>query len=153
MRISDWSSDVCSSDLQRGDRLDLLGVCAEAARVSDEIDLGQHLVTRVGEQIVEGGAAGRGLKAVNATEATIVEQHEDQFDAHRNRGGQLRIEHQIAAVANHDIDMARGLGELDANTAGDLIRSEEHTSELQSLMRISYAVYGLKKKTKRHHYR
>src|SRR3546814_12964988 len=81
MRISDWSSDVCSSDLQRGDRLDLLGVCAEAARVSDEIDLGQHLVTRVGEQIVEGGAAGRGLKAVNATEATIVEQHEDQFDA------------------------------------------------------------------------
>src|SRR3546814_5016081 len=99
MRISDWSSDVCSSDLQRGDRLDLLGVCAEAARVSDEIDLGQHLVTRVGEQIVEGGAAGRGLKAVNATEATIVEQHEDQFDAHRNRGGQLRIEPQIAAVA------------------------------------------------------
>src|SRR3546814_14122261 len=92
MRISDWSSDVCSSDL-----------------------------TRVGEQIVEGGAAGRGLKAVNATEATIVEQHEDQFDAHRNRGGQLRIEHQIAAVANHDIDMARGLGELDANTDGDLI--------------------------------
>src|SRR3546814_7285475 len=134
MRISDWSSDVCSSDL-----------------------------TRVGEQIVEGGAAGRGLKAVNATEATIVEQHEDQFDAHRNRGGQLRIEHQIAAVANHDIDMARGLGELDANTAGDLIahariavfdmiaaagsrrpRSEEHTSELQSLMRISYAVFCLK---------
>src|SRR3546814_4387086 len=27
-------------------------------------------------------------------------------------------------------------------------RSEEHTSELQSLMRISYAVFGLKKKTK-----
>src|SRR3546814_2363592 len=30
----------------------------------------------------------------------------------------------------------------------DLIRSEEHTSELQSLMRISYAVFCLKKKTK-----
>src|SRR3546814_8545710 len=30
-------------------------------------------------------------------------------------------------------------------------RSEEHTSELQSLMRISYAVFCLKKKTPRHH--
>src|SRR3546814_7039315 len=35
-----------------------------------------------------------------------------------------------------------GLGALEA-------RSEEHTSELQSLMRISYAVFCLKKKTKR----
>src|SRR3546814_20621869 len=84
MRISDWSSDVCSSDLQRGDRLDLLGVCAEAARVSDEIDLGQHLVTRVGEQIVEGGAAGRGLKAVNTSESAIVEQHAAQFDKRKS---------------------------------------------------------------------
>src|SRR3546814_3256600 len=32
------------------------------------------------------------------------------------------------------------------------IRSEEHTSELQSLMRISYAVFCLKKKTPRHHH-
>src|SRR3546814_9175883 len=32
----------------------------------------------------------------------------------------------------------------------DVERSEEHTSELQSLMRISYAVYCLKKKTKRY---
>src|SRR3546814_5880412 len=31
-------------------------------------------------------------------------------------------------------------------TDGDVVRSEEHTSELQSLMRISYAVFGLKKK-------
>src|SRR3546814_4292439 len=33
-----------------------------------------------------------------------------------------------------------------------LARSEEHTSELQSLMRISYAVFCLKKKIKRHIY-
>src|SRR3546814_8767712 len=41
------------------------------------------------------------------------------------------------------------------NTAGlagaNRIRSEEHTSELQSLMRISYAVFCLKKKKKTHH--
>src|SRR3546814_3884250 len=36
----------------------------------------------------------------------------------------------------------------DAGSAGDVSRSEEHTSELQSLMRISYAVFCLKKKTK-----
>src|SRR3546814_9615090 len=35
-----------------------------------------------------------------------------------------------------------------AGFAGMTIRSEEHTSELQSLMRISYAVFCLKKKTK-----
>src|SRR3546814_4292923 len=35
-----------------------------------------------------------------------------------------------------------------AHIAGRQCRSEEHTSELQSLMRISYAVFGLKKKTK-----
>src|SRR3546814_8304619 len=34
--------------------------------------------------------------------------------------------------------------------AGAAVRSEEHTSELQSLMRISYAVFCLKKKTKTH---
>src|SRR3546814_7637309 len=43
--------------------------------------------------------------------------------------------------------------ELDAMAYFDdvFIRSEEHTSELQSLMRISYAVFCLKKKTKIHH--
>src|SRR3546814_17849019 len=40
---------------------------------------------------------------------------------------------------------------LEANPdATVLVRSEEHTSELQSLMRISYAVFCLKKKTKQH---
>src|SRR3546814_7865331 len=37
--------------------------------------------------------------------------------------------------------------------ANDLIRSEEHTSELQSLMRISYAVYCLKQKKNKRKYR
>src|SRR3546814_7013050 len=37
--------------------------------------------------------------------------------------------------------------------AGPMARSEEHTSELQSLMRISYAVFCLKKKKKKHNER
>src|SRR3546814_4462096 len=54
--------------------------------------------------------------------------------------------------------MSTGLGELDLVLGGGIVhgsatliggepRSEEHTSELQSLMRISYAVFCLKKKT------
>src|SRR3546814_1235738 len=40
----------------------------------------------------------------------------------------------------------RFIGEVDRHRADDIARSEEHTSELQSLMRISYAVFCLKKK-------
>src|SRR3546814_2933625 len=44
-----------------------------------------------------------------------------------------------------------GMPVLNGRGHGDLVRSEEHTSELQSLMRISYAVFCLKKKTKKNH--
>src|SRR3546814_5164664 len=50
---------------------------------------------------------------------------------------------QVAAVAAH----ARDLGaRLEPRPLGGAVRSEEHTSELQSLMRISYAVFCLNKK-------
>src|SRR3546814_6645920 len=42
--------------------------------------------------------------------------------------------------------IAKATGESPANSFGKRARSEEHTSELQSLMRISYAVFCLKKK-------
>src|SRR3546814_4244769 len=48
--------------------------------------------------------------------------------------------HRVQAVGAQIVDETRGLRNL-------CIRSEEHTSELQSLMRISYAVFCLKKKT------
>src|SRR3546814_5079241 len=50
------------------------------------------------------------------------------------------------AVGNH-----RPIGDIDGKGLGESeTRSEEHTSELQSLMRISYAVFCLKKKKKKH---
>src|SRR3546814_6790671 len=53
---------------------------------------------------------------------------------------------EVAAPAERDwLDMSS------LNEAEDADRSEEHTSELQSLMRISYAVFCLKKKTKTQH--
>src|SRR3546814_9085048 len=45
-----------------------------------------------------------------------------------------------------------GIAQLIDGVVGHHPRSEEHTSELQSLMRISYAVFCLKKKKKRKHH-
>src|SRR3546814_2547743 len=51
------------------------------------------------------------------------------------------VEHGEVALTGHAEDAV--------DAFGDELRSEEHTSELQSLMRISYAVFCLKKKTKK----
>src|SRR3546814_10542535 len=103
MRISDWSSDVCSSDLQVGAGLRQL---VEHQRSASE--LGED-----GEQ----AGPGRGLQH------TV---------GRRDRGG--------GAGRKSKGDRRRELLKRLA------LRSEEHTSELQSLMRISYAVFCLKKK-------
>src|SRR3546814_3139082 len=69
--------------------------------------------------------------------------------AHRH-GAELRaqrIDHLVVPIAAHDNPGERR-AHLPRHEAGraDNRRSEEHTSELQSLMRISYAVFCLKKK-------
>src|SRR3546814_5878073 len=56
--------------------------------------------------------------------------------------GRHVVAHSVAAVVG-EIDGSRGGLEIDSDRVA---RSEEHTSELQSLMRISYAVFCLKKK-------
>src|SRR3546814_2798831 len=53
------------------------------------------------------------------------------------------------AVRGYVEDAAKALGGIDILINNASGRSEEHTSELQSLMRISYAVFCLKKKNKR----
>src|SRR3546814_3069686 len=64
-----------------------------------------------------------------------------------NMGGGVDDRYGVRGKVFDAINKAEYLGSpaLVANTPGD--RSEEHTSELQSLMRISYAVFCLKKKT------
>src|SRR3546814_1634137 len=117
MRISDWSSDVCSSDLAR----DQHAVADEA--VADTRDDGD-LADLLGE--LHGGDEDvrRGFGA----------SHDFQQLHDVGRREEVEAEH---------ILRARGGG-------GDLVdvelRSEEHTSELQSLMRTSYAVFCLKQK-------
>src|SRR3546814_10075809 len=105
MRISDWSSDVCSSDL--------LG------RVSGAIDW------RVGRREPSAGFAG--LSASQG--GTGVEAVRSGFVPRIRIGEWQKKAFLQCAILSHP-------------------RSEEHTSELQSLMRISYAVFCLKKKKK-----
>src|SRR3546814_5876732 len=117
MRISDWSSDVCSSDLvdQGGNRFRhantiLGGDCPE--RLVDV--LGGFGLVRAGDR------------------------HEDRLHV----GGEEPDE---AAGGDRRQWLVRAAGRGTALLPEDE-RSEEHTSELQSLMRISYAVFCLKKK-------
>src|SRR3546814_7612136 len=69
----------------------------------------------------------------------------------RNTGGTGAMERLTVELGARSYDIVIGDGLLDAvgaQVAPRLKRSEEHTSELQSLMRISYAVFCLKKKNK-----
>src|SRR3546814_6621298 len=114
MRISDWSSDVCSSDLL----VAMEGVLALG--LADSL-AGARTLAR--SSLCEGfGAVRRSFSAdweAWATDLTIADAPDD-----------VRREAYLSAV----------------------VRSEEHPSELQSLMRISYAVFCLKKQKIRLHY-
>src|SRR3546814_5433539 len=109
MRISDWSSDVCSSDLA------VIGL----GRGAIDLDWGLH-----GERVV-------GAFAVELADK-IIETGLLLQDVGAGRAGRLLLQRQVHALV--------------AAVLLRLARSEEHTSELQSLMRISYAVFCLKKK-------
>src|SRR3546814_3444516 len=97
MRISDWSSDVCSSDL----------VALAARQVEHLAEVDFQEILRDGKRAPE-------------------------------------IEPPMPAVGEESPAQA-AVG--DVVDAAEIARSEEHTSELQSLMRISYAVFCLTKKT------
>src|SRR3546814_5473111 len=121
MRISDWSSDVCSSDLP---------VWLHRQVGDDEADFGEQLA-RMPFDLGDDAARlvpGRRL---------ILEVLEEPFDL-----GQRRPSHGPCQPMR-DLLAQDGVG---GQTDGVEERSEEHTSELQSLMRISYAVFCLKKK-------
>src|SRR3546814_2573160 len=105
MRISDWSADVCSSDLPGA---------AQAPLPKDSADLALARLDHF--RIANGGSP----------TAEIRTEMQRAMSAH-------------AAVFRTDELMAEVKEKLTK-------RSEEHTSELQSLMRISYAVFCLKKK-------
>src|SRR3546814_3423444 len=104
MRISDWSSDVCSSDLA-------------------DLDIREEFFHR---------------------SRTFTFQNGELVAARQKRGGELQSP--LFAARCGGAQPSRQRGYVGTHKA----RSEEHTSELQSLMRISYAVFCLKKKNNIH---
>src|SRR3546814_1282650 len=130
MRISDWSSDVCSSDLLGG----------------------------------ANGYKSAGLREPTQPTACVTSlflrrdpgvdmplQHIQRYRAGFQHGvvvgPQVELRPQLAGgllTESGDLELADLVGQRLPRRAD--VRSEEHTSELQSLMRISYAVFCLKKK-------
>src|SRR3546814_4200935 len=148
MRISDWSSDVCSSDLEAGARRTLVG-----ARQRLEVDVVDRAVVAVAiDQVDE--------RIADALDGGDVQLHRpgrrlDHPGAHLAGApaGRRRVLHPEGDGADRGtVQQGEGLGKALALGIEDevhvALRSEEHTSELQSLMRISYAVFCLKKKKK-----
>src|SRR3546814_9763576 len=64
----------------------------------------------------------------------------------RRHGARIAVEHDHVEAADVHAQLQRRGGDDPVDAPGAHVRSEEHTSELQSLMRISYAVFCLKKK-------
>src|SRR3546814_2848261 len=126
MRISDGSSDVCSSDLCRA-RFD-----REAAAQLEG----------AGRTLDEDRRLAEGATHLVPDDDAAHSRRDDEVDRvpqlARQLGGERRGEAAGAVAVHQD---ACALQVIFAVT-----RSEEHTSELQSLMRISYAVFCLKKK-------
>src|SRR3546814_2293523 len=129
MRISDWSSDVCSSDLLDG-RLQRRRI-----RQVDEAELQPG---RAAPDVLE-QPVGAAVEVVHGDHVVAGVQQLQQ----RAHGGEAAGEGEAGGTV-----LQIGDAGLQCEARGVLAaRSEEHTSELQSLMRISYAVFCLKKKT------
>src|SRR3546814_3524276 len=124
MRISDWSSDVCSSDLRSSDQGSLRG---------------HDGLSGIGTDDKYKGIGDRGFDMNTARGCDIA--------SARRHHTRLAIDfHCHRTLKNEDLHPVAVLVLLDERAG----RSEEHTSELQSLMRISSAVFCLKKKIKNH---
>src|SRR3546814_1373237 len=139
MRISDWSSDVCSSDLAVALAQGLQHAGEGAFQVDVEAErLTVHhvgVLPQGGE--LHGGVVRRGL-GEGERQLFVVEILQR---LHRRL-------HRLAATRQGLTQRRNTDGEPPRAERIELARSEEHTSELQSLMRISYAVFCLKKKNK-----
>src|SRR3546814_4212370 len=128
MRISDWSSDVCSSDLN------LEGQQAEKVEAGGA-DAAEHQLGVGAHEVLDVLHAGVGTDIDHAA----ARQSEDRRPVPRRIADSLLAQHPGVgggSGGNQDGKPVRLAHQLE-------FRSEEHTSELQSLMRISYAVFCL----------
>src|SRR3546814_1601696 len=124
MRISDWSSDVCSSDLPH---------CLRG--VTDKVKKGPSTASLWSIIDLSGRTSTSWLTLLSSRREPSLLGHWHKLDGASGHQGGIHF---------HKHGTARGRA-TEAGLEQRPARSEEHTSELQSLMRISYAVFCLKK--------
>src|SRR3546814_1400860 len=117
MRISDWSSDVCSSDLLSEQLFQAAPGYVSSGKRPDELTSLLH------------------PRTIDAITKTPDAELRFDYPAYAH---QLRTWELLRNADPQSVLVSSGTG------SGKTERSEEHTSELQSLMRISYAVFCLK---------
>src|SRR3546814_4018524 len=136
MRISDWSSDVCSSDLERlvGDLALAVAGFVEVDGVDDagQVRVGLDDAAHGGGELLAEGLGGFLLRPLERLAAA--------GHGPAGVGWQVEADQRRVGVDDGQRGVAVAVG------FGQALRSEEHTSELQALIRISYAVFCLKKK-------
>src|SRR3546814_9478925 len=126
MRISDWSSDVCSSDLPKPTE-------------QNKVDL-----TRCAEDIL---LAREAHFPKTIAELYDPEKMPENLRHAHDRNDEVLERIYIGRRFKNDTERLEKLFELYTKmTSAKAARSEEHTSEIQSLMRISYAVFCLQNK-------
>src|SRR3546814_7323632 len=140
MRISYWSSDVCSSDL--ADRLGL-GDGGAATEFKGSLDDYTAFVLSQGKAEKAGGGD-KPAKINRKDERRLAAEARERSQSLRKNVQEAERETARLARRRSEIDRAM-FDPSSAEKADQGKRSEEHTSELQSLMRSSYAVYCLQK--------
>src|SRR3546814_8767851 len=161
MRISDWSSDVCSSDLIGSSfaliQLDLALLASVRAAADALVADGRPLDIVIANAGVMSPVLGR---TADGFETQFGTNHLGHFTLVNRIAPLIRDGGRLVIVASGghrfaDVDLADPNFEAQPydpwvaygrSKTANILRSEEHTSELQSLMRISYAVFCLKKK-------
>src|SRR3546814_5949638 len=130
MRISDWSSDVCSSDL------------TEYA-----LQMLEELSRQIVLQLQERKQGGRRFEAMFfRTDGLMRRLRIETGLPMRDAKAMIRLFRERLDSLNDPLDPGFGFDLVRLCVPRtEPLRSEEHTSELQSLMRISYAVFCLKK--------
>src|SRR3546814_5507561 len=153
MRIRDWSSDVCSSDLENCARIALpqqrpavapSGSFHQRVDVAIDPDCDPPVEDQRARFIVDECATASGNHAM-----PLFDQPGDHSPfAIAKIGFAEFVEDFADGALGCALDFLVGVDEVTVEDAGQPApngRSEEHTSEIQSLMRISYAVFCLKK--------
>src|SRR3546814_1766176 len=143
MRISDWSSDVCSSDLNRRDIQYVSSSLPDFPKWTDFL--------------LEGPGGLRLVEKIPIGVGDRVRRHQPVGIEIVERFAAFALRDDVAHEGGIDAGIDDEMRDMDLlrpqfarhrlrDRAEAELRSEEHTSELQSLMRISYAVFCLKKK-------